>query len=87
MGDIIVLPDLGWLVEEGNKTLREPMDSTRPTRYAGNVPGMRTGLQKRIRSSEVPKCIDLFPLLARLLHITAEKTDGNLAEVESMLIQ
>ena len=31
VGDIIVLPDLGWLVEEGNKTLPVPTDSTRPT--------------------------------------------------------
>ena len=38
---------------------------------------------------EAPKFrnVSLYSLLARLLHVTPEKTDGSLEEVENMLVQ
>lgn len=87
VGDIIVLPDLGWLVEEGNKTLPgahgfDPTYDDMQVMFRACGPDFK-------KRYEAPKFrnVSIYSLLARLLHITPEKTDGNLSEVESMLIQ
>lgn len=87
VGDIIVLPDLGWLVEEGNKTLPgahefDPTYDDMQVMFRACGPDFKKGY-------EAPKFrnVSIYSLLARLLHITPEKTDGCLEEVENMLIQ
>ena len=87
VGDIIVLPDLGWLVEEGNKTLPgahgfDPTYDDMQVMFRACGPDFKKGY-------EAPKFrnVSIYSLLARLLHITPEKTDGCLKEVENMLIQ
>ena len=87
VGDIIVLPDLGWLVDEGNKTLPgahgfDPTYDDMQVMFRACGPDFKKGY-------EAPKFrnVSIYSLLARLLHITPEKTDGCLEEVENMLIQ
>lgn len=87
VGDIIVLPDLGWLVEEGNKTLPgahgfDPTYDDMQVMFRACGPDFKKGY-------EAPKFrnVSIYSLLARLLQITPEKTDGCLEEVENMLIQ
>ena len=87
VGDIIVLPDLGWLVDEGNKTLPgahgfDPTYDDMQVMFRACGPDFKKGY-------EAPKFrnVSIYSLLARLLHITPEKTDGCLKEVENMLIQ
>ena len=87
VGDIIVLPDLGWLVDEGNKTLPgahgfDPTYDDMQVMFRACGPDFKKGY-------EAPKFrnVSIYSLLARLLHITPEKTDGCLEEVGNMLIQ
>ena len=87
VGDIIVLPDLGWLVEEGTKTLPgahgfDPTYDDMQVMFRACGPDFKKGY-------EAPKFrnVSIYSLLARLLQITPEKTDGCLEEVENMLIQ
>lgn len=86
VGDIIVLPDLGWLVEEGKTTLPgahgfDPTYDDMQVMFRAWGPDFKKGY-------EAPKFhnVSIYSLLAHLLHITPEKTDGSLEEVKNMLI-
>ena len=73
VGDIIVLPDLGWLVEEGNKTLPgahgfDPTYDDMQVMFRACGPDFKKGY-------EAPKFrnVSIYSLLARLLQITRRR--------------
>lgn len=85
VGDIVVLPDLGWLFQETNKTLPgshgyDPTYSDMHVMFRAMGPDFKQGfVSPRFHN------VDLYPLLARLLKITPEQTDGKIERISQIL--
>lgn len=86
VGDIIVLPDLGWLVEEGNKTLPgahgfDPTYDDMQVMFRACGPDFKKGYEAR--NSGMYRFIPCWLVCSRL----PGEDRRMLEEVENMLIQ
>lgn len=86
VGDIIVLPDLGWLVTDNNNFAIGGAHGFDPTYDDMQVMFRACGpdFQKGYKAPKFHN-VSIYSLLAYLLGITPEKTDGSLDEVTGML--
>jgi len=86
MGDVIVMPDLGWLFRHNNKVIagNHGWDHTASDMLVGFRaigPDFKVGYVRPGTFRNV--CI--YPLLAHLLGVTPEPNDGDLQEVSDIL--
>lgn len=88
VGDIIVLPDLGWLVADEMTSASGGAHGFDPTYNDMQVMFRACGPDFK-KGYEAPKFrnVSIYSLLARLLDIVPEQTDGSLEEVENMLVE
>lgn len=86
IGDIIVLPDLGWLVTDDTDFNVGGAHGFDPTYDDMQVMFRACGpdFKKGYTASKFHN-VSIYSLLAYLLGITPEKTDGSLEEVKGML--
>ncbi len=85
VGDIVVLPDLGWLFTDKPVTLKgshgfDPSYSDMKVVFRACGPDFKEGYE-----SQGFVNVDIYPLLAHLLQIVPEKTDGNFDRVKGLL--
>ena len=85
IGDVVVIPDCGWQFTFSRKSLlgAHGYDPTHPDMH---VPFYACGpdFRKNYRHPEMTNT-DVYPLLARLLGITPETSDGDFERVKRML--
>lgn len=87
IGDIVVAPELGWQFAyevRGSKGAHGYFPSSPDMQVAFRACG--PDFKKGYRSKDFIN-VDLYPLLAYLLGIVPEKTDGSLERVKDMLIK
>lgn len=88
IGDIIVSPDLGWLVTDNNNFKIGGAHGFDPTYDDMQVMFRAVGPDfKKGYTAKKFHNVSIYSLLARLLHITPAKTDGSIKEVKDMLTE
>ncbi len=87
IGDIVVLPDMGWVVSEKG-TVRsggthgfDPAGNDMLVPFLASGPDFKQGYRKE---KQFPNT-DVYPLLCRLLGVVPSPSDGHLSDVEDLL--
>lgn len=88
LGDIVVAPDLGWQFAFTPRGLLgahgyDPEEPDMQVIFRAAGPDFKRGYVKADKFDNV----DIYPLLARLLHIQPAVTDGALDEVSDLLVR
>lgn len=86
VGDVVVLPDLGWLFDDKPSSSKgnhgyDPTCSDMQAIFRAIGPDFKQGYAKPDKF----KNVDVYPLLSHLLDVTPAPNDGKLDEVEDML--
>ena len=88
IGDVVVIPDLGWTIGEQAPTLKgthgfDPTSGDMHVLFRAAGPDFKTGYVK----TETFPNVDVYPLLCHLMGVTPAANDGTLDEVTDLLKQ
>ncbi len=86
IGDVVVLPDLGWLFDDKPSSSKgnhgyDPTSSDMQAIFRAIGPDFKQGYAKPDKF----KNVDVYPLLSHLLGVVPAPNDGNLDEVNDIL--